>query len=137
MKDHQSNANSTNQRFQDLCDQLIRLSTSFKTLWIVVDLIAREQTASNSNIDTMPGSVASSTIQLALKMQKWFVQMKQSLDCCFKIRYICSSAPEGFNAMVHTLLQVVETTANTHSKDLAMVRYSKAKESEHRVMEAL
>jgi hypothetical protein len=108
--------NSTTDRFQSLCDQLIRLSMSFETLWIIIDLKSRD--ANSKNVDTMPGSVASSNIQFMLKMQKCFVQISQSIDCCFKLRYICSSQPEGFDYMLNILMLAVEKAAAKRQPNL-------------------
>ena len=100
-------------QFRKVCDQLIRLSMSFTTLWVVLDCKNRSTNSQNSGgaCDTMPGSIAASNVQLMLRMQKWFIQMQASLNCTFLLRFTCSTSSNGLNNMVDILTEVIEETA--------------------------
>jgi len=82
--------NSGDENFRAVCDQLIYLSMSFHTVWVVLDCKDRTanstanstaSSAPSSYVDTMPGSRASAKVQVVLKVQKWIQQLKSSLAC--------------------------------------------------------
>ena len=107
-------SNENNSRFGAMCDQLIRLSMSFQTCWVIFDVKSRSNGGSgggNGIGDKMPGSLASNDIQTFIKLQKWFVQMQASLDCSMKLRYTCSTEPCGLDNFAMLLNEFVETTA--------------------------
>ena len=115
-------SNANNSRFGAMCDQLIRLSMSFKAMWIIFDVKSRSNGGGgggngngggggNGVGDKMPGSLASNDIQTFIKLQKWFVQMQASLDCSMKLRYTCSTEPCGLDNFAMLLNEFVETTA--------------------------
>ena len=78
--------NRGDENFRAVCDQLIYLSMSFHTVWVVLDCKDRTanstaSSAPSSYVDTMPGSRASAKVQVVLKVQKWIQQLKSSLAC--------------------------------------------------------
>jgi hypothetical protein len=113
----EENDDEDSSTFRDMCDQLIRLSMSFQTMWVIFDCKVRKPSSVPESVgDKMPGSVASSDIQTFIKFQKWFVQMQASLDCSLKLRYTCSTLPSGLDDFALLLNEFVETTASTKRK---------------------